>query len=336
MLHRIRKLLDKKAVVLMYHRIVQVDTDPWQLAVSPANFEEQLQVLRKSYQVIPLQDLIAQHARGIVSQGSVCITFDDGYSDNYLHAKPLLEKYRCPASFFLPVHFINRRQQFWWDELENILLRKAQLPAALTVNINHQSYVFELGNGGLLTPEQWQKHTSWAWPDLPPTKRCEVYLELWKQIRPLPLHEIEVVMRHVKSWAAMEAKFHELDLPMTQQQVEDIVRDPLFNLGIHTITHPDLSSHSIDVQHHEIAGCAAYLKTNYNQAVHTIAYPYGNYNSDTLSLVKEQQLAAAFTTQEKFITKRSDPHQLGRFHVKNWGGKDFEPRLKKWSKTWFH
>ena len=335
MFPKIMELLEKKALVLMYHRIAEPDTDPWQLAVSAVNFEEQLHVLHTSFNVVPVHDLTAQLARGAVSPGSVCITFDDGYTDNYLLAKPLLEKYQCAASFYLPAHFINRRQQFWWDELENILLRELRLPAMLTLYIDHQSRIFELGNDGVLTPEQRQKHSTWAWPDPPPTKRCEVYLEIWKQIRPLPFNEIEAVMRQIKDWANADLFMQEYDLPMTTQQVKDLLRHPLFEIGIHTITHPYLSAHSLAVQQDEITGCADYLLTNYHQTAHSIAYPYGSYNSDTLLIVKQQQLTGAFTTQEKFVTKRSDPFQLGRFHVKNWNGKDFEKHMKNWGKTWF-
>ena len=53
-------LRPKKIAVLMYHRISEPRADPWQLAVSPANFEAQLQVLKKKYEIITPRQLFQQ------------------------------------------------------------------------------------------------------------------------------------------------------------------------------------------------------------------------------------------------------------------------------------
>ncbi|HYC27552.1 MAG TPA: polysaccharide deacetylase family protein [Chitinophagaceae bacterium] len=98
-LHRI---LYRHTVVLMYHRIARPVNDHWQLCVSPGNFEQQLQV-------------ISRHKKNII------ITFDDGYIDNYTVAKPLLEKYQLPATFFIATGNIDSGKEFWWDELEQLI-----------------------------------------------------------------------------------------------------------------------------------------------------------------------------------------------------------------------
>ncbi|MES2409994.1 MAG: hypothetical protein V4535_00980, partial [Bacteroidota bacterium] len=58
-LHFVKKLLYKfqqRSLVLMYHNIDTVPCDPWELAVSPKNFEEQLNVLKK-YRVVTASQL---------------------------------------------------------------------------------------------------------------------------------------------------------------------------------------------------------------------------------------------------------------------------------------
>ena len=90
---RINGLFSRKAIVLMYHRIAEVKFDPWQLSVTPANFEEQLSVLQNHFNVIPLNDLVSQVNNKKINKDCICITFDDGYTDNFLNALPLMEKF---------------------------------------------------------------------------------------------------------------------------------------------------------------------------------------------------------------------------------------------------
>lgn len=114
LLSNIKKLFIQRSVVLMYHRIATAAHDHWQLCVSPRHFEEQLQVLKR-YKVIGLHELVSS-----VPRNGVAISFDDGYIDNYTTAKPLLEKYSLPATFFITNNNIGKQAEFWWDELENI------------------------------------------------------------------------------------------------------------------------------------------------------------------------------------------------------------------------
>ena len=118
---------------------------------------------------------------------------------------------------------------------------------------------------------------------------------------------------------------------MTNEQLKAISDHPLFNTGIHTVTHPALAFHPRELQHREISDCHQYLQQHCLNAVNMIAYPYGNYNDDTLAIVKEQPLSTGFTTEEQLVTKESDPYQLGRFQVKNWSGEEFEMQLYNWA-----
>ena len=114
LLSKITKLFSGRAVVLMYHRIATPAHDHWQLSVSPQNFEAHLQVL-KQYNVFDLATLVTQ-----VPNNGIAISFDDGYIDNYTIAKPLLEKYHLPATFFITNGSLGKQTEFWWDELEHI------------------------------------------------------------------------------------------------------------------------------------------------------------------------------------------------------------------------
>ncbi|MEO5998182.1 MAG: polysaccharide deacetylase family protein [Chitinophagaceae bacterium] len=333
LLKRIRYLFEPRALVLMYHRIAEVSQDPWQLAVSPENFEQHLKVLQRTGKLIPVKTLVKNLHQKSIDQYSICVTFDDGYSDNYLQAKPLLEKYKCAASFFIPTLYPGRKQQFWWDELESILLCYPKLPVHLTLSINGTGFEFDLKKDDVLTNAHLLQHKQWVWPDRPPNRRCELYLAIWELIKPLQYDALQSVLSQIKNWASFKAPSSGEDLPMTREHLKDLISHPLIDLGMHTVTHTALSYQSFQIQKAEISESKRYLENLCARSIDSIAYPYGSYNDLTLAVAKDLHLYAAFTTAEKLVTNHTNPFQIGRFQVKNWNGNEFERWLLTWKKS---
>ena len=73
------------------------------------------------------------------------ITFDDGYADNLHNAKPLLEHYDIPATVFVVSGYVGHEREFWWDELERLLLQPRTLPESLCLYINGSPSQWQLG-----------------------------------------------------------------------------------------------------------------------------------------------------------------------------------------------
>src|SRR5262245_3857474 len=79
--------------ILMYHRVVEpAEVDyPLQpgMYVTPETFRKQLEFLSRHTAIVPLEELVAQIARGQeIPPRTIAITFDDGWVDNYQHAYP--------------------------------------------------------------------------------------------------------------------------------------------------------------------------------------------------------------------------------------------------------
>jgi peptidoglycan/xylan/chitin deacetylase (PgdA/CDA1 family) len=317
----------------MYHRVVSFSLDPWQLAIHPEYFEQHLQVLRKRFRVIAVNDLVMQLKKGTVASNCVCITFDDGYSDNFIYAKPLLEKYQCPATFFVASQFINQKHLFWWDELQHIMLDAEILPSVFSLVIHNELREYFLEEDAMLNEATRQKHLAWIAPDNPPTKRCELYLLVWSCLKPLPYAELQSTLDRIRFWAGGLKNLDHLSVPMSTFQLNDLVSHRLFDVGMHTVTHASLPFHSAETQSREIVNNRSALLKTCDHARNILAYPYGDYGDSTLAVVKKEKLAAAFTTCGQTVTGRSDPFLLGRFQVMNWNGQDFERQLLDWFKT---
>jgi peptidoglycan/xylan/chitin deacetylase (PgdA/CDA1 family) len=133
-----------KAVILMYHRIGDPGCDPWRLAVRPKRFAEHLDVLRRNAQPFGLRRLAKELGEGTLKPGTIAVTFDDGYANNLYEAKPLLERHEVPATVFVTSGMVGRNREFWWDELEAILLAPRKLPQALHLEIEGQTHEWSL------------------------------------------------------------------------------------------------------------------------------------------------------------------------------------------------
>ena len=117
-LRRRRRQEEGQAVILMYHSISSGRPDPWDLCVDPDLFAEQLQMLPDRFRVVSLAELRRALAAGEPLSRTVVITFDDGYRDNLVVAKPLLEEHGLPATVFVTTGYVGSDRDFWWDELE--------------------------------------------------------------------------------------------------------------------------------------------------------------------------------------------------------------------------
>ncbi|HSE98315.1 MAG TPA: polysaccharide deacetylase family protein, partial [Blastocatellia bacterium] len=132
----IRNRLARQAVILLYHRIADSASDPWSLCVTPQHFAEHLEVLAKHGFVVRLERLARALDGGRLPHRSAVITFDDGYVDNLWNARPLLEQFDLPATVFVTTGNTGRSREFWWDELERLILQPGTLPESLRLTIN--------------------------------------------------------------------------------------------------------------------------------------------------------------------------------------------------------
>jgi peptidoglycan/xylan/chitin deacetylase (PgdA/CDA1 family) len=327
-----RRYAEPKALVLMYHRVAEPDTDIWDLAVSPVHFEQHLRVLQQLNNVISATELAERLQSRTLKRRSIAITFDDGYSDNYTNASLLLARYQLPATFFIVSGNVGLVQEFWWDELAGMLLLSKRLPASLSLMLPGMGHLAaDLLTEQLLTPELQHQHQLWRVSEAaPPTLRAALFYQLWQHLQPMPTPAQQLVLQQLRVWAGLPTTTRPAYQSMSTSQLRELSANPLFTVGAHTVTHPALASHPAAVQEHElVAGRQAVCET-IGQPVELLAYPYGNYSNETATIAAQLGFKAAFTTDARLITAGIEAHKLGRFQVNDWNGNEFKQRLVTW------
>jgi len=108
---------------LMYHSIS--DKKNSSLCVAPVDFARQMEFLhKKGYSVISLDALVQEIKKGrTYLPGTVVVTFDDGFEDNFTSAFPVLAKHKMSATIFLITDYLGRQKGYLkWDQV--LLMRK--------------------------------------------------------------------------------------------------------------------------------------------------------------------------------------------------------------------
>lgn len=331
LLSALRSRAPAAACVLMYHRIAEAENDVWDLAVSPATFEQQMKLLKQSAEVLSVSELVEAVERKSLKRSAVAITFDDGYADNFLVAKPILDHYQLPATFFIPSQTIGTAEEFWSDELAHLLLATERLPPTFAGTVAGSPLRFELGAEAGLRDELRRRHQRWkAVVESPPTLRGALFLELWQRLRPLPYPQQQQLLQHLRAWAGVAASTRPAYRVMSREQLQRLGSSHLHAIGVHTVSHPALALHSAAFQQQELLANKIFLENAIGKKVTLAAYPYGNYSQETMALAAEAGLRACFTTEEKAVTTGSDLFRLGRFQVKDRPAAIFSRQLKAW------
>ncbi len=300
-----------KSFVLMYHRVTELEIDPWDLAVSMENFEEQLIVLKKAYNVISMDELIEAKKNRKLKDRTIAITFDDGYKDNYTVAYPILAKYELPATFFISSAYIESQKEFWWDKLIRFILTDTDLPGKLELKTVDKYWKIRQDNS--------EKQA-----------RLDFFMDVWGEIVQMHPNLREQVLSEIEEWSKHDNNKKPDHLPMSKTELVDLAQHPLITIGGHTNNHAALSYLEHDDQREEIQNGKQWLEELLKKPIAGFSYPNGSYNSDTLSLMAQSGFKYACTTEEYRNSSYISDYKLPRFQVCNWSEKDFIDRLKQW------
>ena len=108
--------------ILTYHNITdRYVAEEWLQMTTPRElFDRQMKYLKENnYNVVSAEDVyrILTSSESI-SPKTICITFDDGYRDNYINAFPILEKYGFKGTIFITVDFIGKEKDRFGEYLK--------------------------------------------------------------------------------------------------------------------------------------------------------------------------------------------------------------------------
>jgi len=330
MTRHLRRRFTPKALILLYHCIAEKEIDPWELCVTEQHFAEHLEILRKHAQPVSLAQLVEAHRTGKIPNGAVAVTFDDGYANNLHNAKPLLEQFDVPATVFTVTGYLEKRREFWWDELERMLFRSDTLPEQLHLNLTGNDFEWNPRQSAVGEKESSDQGLGGDSLGAQSRTRLSLYYSIWRQLQPLwePLRQ--KALDEISSWANGAPLIRDERRTLLPEELLALEKGGLVEVGAHSVTHTLLSVLPPAVQRYEIHQSKKHIEKILGHPVRGFAYPFGAYTNQTIPLVREAGFTHACSADDGTVWRGSDCFQFPRCDVKDWDGDQFAKQLSRW------
>lgn len=330
---RVKKILTKlnmRGLILMYHRIADLSPDPWQISISPSNFEAHMNVLKKYCQIVTMQGMRENLRRLPFGKKEAVVTFDDGYAANFHYAKPILERQEIPVSFFITTGVIGSHEEFWWDVLEQIILESKVLPELFEIEFSETRYRWQINSNNRQERLTYTDEIVKIPENDTLISAGRLYFVLWKILSKFSPQAKKETLEKIALWAGQKPTPRTDYLPMSSEELTKLGYSRLFEIGAHTVNHPFLSLLSVEEQKEEIQRSKQCLEEILHKPIVSFCYPHGDYSAYTPELVKDLKFKNACTVVGRAVSRNDNPYLLPRLEVLNWNGEQFEQRIKKW------
>ncbi|RWY55699.1 polysaccharide deacetylase family protein [Mucilaginibacter gilvus] len=246
--------------ILAYHGICQAEPTTFNtLFITAQTFEEHLSYYKRYFNLVSMDDYYLQ--RFSKTKFNICLTFDDGFANNYVYALPLLNKYQVPATFFVTAASAAGYDILWNDMLS---IAGKYGPAVLT--FKDQSY---------------HKNNYRQYIDAEG-------ISLNAKLRKRGFSDKAELMRLLDKLCPFREKKQHQDywLQMTADQIKKVASSPYVTVGSHGYYHNDLAGITRAEAAKELAQSKQYLENLTGKAVNSIAFPYGSYNQAVIDAAK--------------------------------------------------
>jgi peptidoglycan/xylan/chitin deacetylase (PgdA/CDA1 family) len=269
-----KKIKNRRGVkILVYHSVSKNEPTKFNSRfLSLTRFEEHLLAIKKCYHPLSLKDF--KEGKISSSKLNVLLTFDDGLKNNFTNALPLLMKYKVPAVFFITA--VDNSSHYLFNDILDVF----SLIGPETVILNGINFVKRkagihnryYGDNTILLAHYFQ--------NLDSEKRDEVLEQIFRYI---PKHEFK--------------QYNEYLALMSHDEIRELSGREGMSVGSHGVSHVDFSAITPEEVLHELKSSKERLETITGKICDSIAFPYGSYTRETITLCKENGYDYLFGTE---------------------------------------
>jgi peptidoglycan/xylan/chitin deacetylase (PgdA/CDA1 family) len=276
--------------ILVYHGICQKDHTRFNsIFITQKTFEKHLQFYKEYFQIVSLEDYY--NGRFNSARFNICLTFDDGFANNYKYVLPLLEKYQVPATFF-----ITSIRDAGYDILWNDFL-------AIVQKYGPDEWVF-LGQ-----PFYKDAHRGYVGRNEgKPLRDVLKSTGFEKKATMMRLLEKTVPFKE-------NEELYDYWLQMTVEEIRELSRSSFVTIGCHGYYHNDLAAMDAVAVEDELARAKRFLEHITGKSINSIAFPYGSYSGETISQSKKAEFTRLLAADFLFTEDHGDTMMRERLTI---------------------
>jgi len=278
----------KKLFILIYHRVLDEPDDmrPWE--IDKETFRWQMELIAKYFNVMAFGEAIERMNNDTLPPRAMCITFDDGYADNYTNALPILLKNKLSAIFFIASGYLNGGRMWNDSVIESLRVMQANKLDLTEIGLD----TYDINS---------------------PQKKANVAIEIIQKIKHL---EPSIRSQYTDYIVSLANNKLPDNLMLSSQQLIKLYKSGM-EIGGHTVTHPILAALDLDTIKQEVYDNKVALEKKLNAKLRYFAYPNGkpeqDYLIEQIQVIKNCGYEAAVSTLPGVSTAHNDRWQLARF-----------------------
>jgi O-antigen/teichoic acid export membrane protein/peptidoglycan/xylan/chitin deacetylase (PgdA/CDA1 family) len=286
-----------RGAILSFHRLYlpkSYEFGSQSLSIAPKNFRRLVQTLQeRGYDFLTMSALADRLRTGELAQRKfVCLTFDDGFVDNYREAYAICREFGVPMTVYLVSGFVRREFPMWSFGLEKALAANDAL-----------TFTWKGKEVRLDTRTMRQKR--------------QAYLTVASLFVVAEHRSIKHVCTELSARYGIDFMALSDQNALTPEMIREMHASGLVEFGAHSVHHAYLSRIKGSDARWEIMQCKRDCEALLDTEIRHFAYPYGDgesFGSREIEFCRELGFSTAVTTESNtiFASDRDRPLALPR------------------------
>lgn len=306
----------QKLYIVMYHyvRNLKYSRFPEIKGLDLQFFKKQIQFFKENFNIITMEDVIASYTDNYnLPEKAVLLTFDDGYSDNYLNVFPILKEENIQGSFFIPGKTFVEHQLLDVNKIHFVL-------ASTNINNLVQDIFKQLNyyrGKEFDIPSNEELFKKYAKDERFDKKEVIFVKRLLQTVLPEELRNTIASNIFNKYVGLSEEKFA-YELYMNYDQIKCMQRAGMY-IGMHGYDHYWLGELESQKMQQDIDKALEVMSEIINPKLWVMNYPYGSYNDNVINYIQSKGCVLGISTDvriadlsidNKYILPRLDTNDF--------------------------